>query len=70
MKALIFHKNIAFYQRKAYNTQRTNIQFLTNKLVIEIDFKQKIVITKSPRQINAEFYKLEQRSCLSMFYLQ
>jgi hypothetical protein len=64
-KALIFHKNIAFFQRKAYNIQRTNNDFLTQILLIEIDFKQKIVIPMSPRQVNAEFYKLQQRSCLS-----
>jgi hypothetical protein len=66
-KALIFHKNIAFFQRKAYNIQRTNNDFLTQILLIEIDFKQKIVIPMSPRQVNAEFYKLQQRSCLSKF---
>jgi hypothetical protein len=38
-KALIFHKNIAFFQRKAYNIQRTNNDFLTQILLIEIDFK-------------------------------
>ncbi len=64
-KALIFHKNIAFFQRKAYNIQRTDNDFLNQILLIEIDLKQKIVIPMSPRQVNAEFYKLQQRSCLS-----
>ena len=60
MKALVFQINIAFYQRKANNTQRTRHSIFNKPIVIEIDFKQKIVIPKSPRQVNAEFYKLEQ----------
>ena len=33
-------------------------------LFIELDFKQKILIGMSPRQINREFYNQQQRSVL------
>ena len=63
-KALIFHKNVAYFQRKAYNDHHTIKEKLRNKLMIEFDFKQKIVIGMSPRQVNDEYYNQVQRTCL------
>ena len=61
-----FHKNVARCQREAYNEHRTNINILRDKILIEFDFKQKIVIGLSPRQISEEYYNLIQRSCLGI----
>ena len=46
---------MAFFQRKAYNEHRQIKDNLKNKLLIEFDFKQKIVIGMSPRQVNDEY---------------
>ena len=51
-KALIFHKNVAYFQRQAFNDQHKIKEKLRNKILLEIDFKQKIVIGLSPRQVN------------------
>jgi hypothetical protein len=64
---LSFHKNIAKAQRNAYNLHCKNPDFLKNKLLIELDFKQKFVIGLSPRQISSEYYHQIQRSCLGKF---
>ena len=63
-KALIFHKNVAYFQRQAFNDQHKIKEKLRNKILLEIDFKQKIVINLSPRQVNEEYYKQVQRTCL------
>jgi hypothetical protein len=34
-----------------------------------MDFKQKFVIGLSPRQVNEEYFKQVQRSCLGCFFL-
>ena len=51
-------------QRGAYNKQRTDIDNLRGKLLIEVDFKQKIVIGLSPRQVSSEYYNQVSRSLL------
>ena len=58
------HINIADTQRKSYNQQRKNKLVLTENILIELDFKQKIPIGLSPRQINKEYYEQELRTCL------
>ena len=63
-KALLFHKNLARSQRQAYNKQHKNYEYLEEKILIEIDYKQKMILPMSPRQVNAEYYKLQQRICL------
>ena len=63
-EAIVFHKNISICQRIAYNNQRKDIDFLKNKILIEIDFKQKIIIGISPRQVSGEYYNQSARSCL------
>jgi hypothetical protein len=55
-EAIIFHKNISSIQRAAYNKHRTDLEGLKGKLLIEMDFKQKIIIGLSPRQVSSEYY--------------
>ena len=66
-QSILFHKNIAKLQRASYSHQTNNIDFLRNKLLIELDFKQKFVIGLSPRQVSGEYYNQIQRSCLGKF---
>ena len=40
------HQKIAEDQRLAYNFQRKNVQLLNTRILIDVDFKQKIVIGK------------------------
>ncbi len=63
-QSILFHQNIAYSQRVSYSHQIKNIDFLTNKLLIELDFKQKFVIGLSPRQVSREYYNQTMRSCL------
>lgn len=63
-EAILFHKNVAQCQRIAYNDHHTNVNTLKNKVLIEIDFKQKIKIGLSPRQFSKEFYQQILLSCL------
>jgi hypothetical protein len=63
-ETILFHKNIAQCQRIAYNDNHTNCNTLKNKVLIEIDFKQKIKIGLSPRQFSKEFYQQILLSCL------
>jgi hypothetical protein len=65
----MFHKNLARCQRLAYNNHHTNVEFLKNKIMIVLDFKQKILIGMSPRQINSEYYNQKERSCLGNIFL-
>ena len=64
LKALLFHKNVAYCQRLAYNNHHKNYEFLRGKILIEIDYKQKIAIGMSPRQVSSEYYNQAMRSCL------
>ena len=63
-EAINFHKNVVQIQIDTYNVQHKDYKILNNKILIEVDFKQKFVIGLSPRQINSEFYNQLQRSCL------
>jgi len=69
-----FHKEIANRQRNAYNRMRTDINFLKDNLLIEIDYKQKIILGKSPRQRSMDFYdeNMPQRSFLGLgiYYIE
>ena len=60
------HKKIADTQRNAYNVQRKDKNSLAKQLLIEVDYKQKIVIGLSPRQINKEYYLQELRTLLGI----
>lgn len=63
-EAILFHKNVAKCQRLAYNNHRKNLEELRGKLLIELDFKEKIKIGMSPRQVSREFYEQISVSCL------
>ena len=62
--AIQFHRKIAQVQREAYNKMRKDKLLLKDALLIDIDFKQKIVIGSSPRQISSEYFKNIQKSLL------
>ena len=64
--AILFHKNIARAQREAFTRDRTNVEWLKNKIMIEVDFKQKIILGNGPRQINTDYYdnRNRLRTCL------
>ncbi len=68
-EAIIEHKVNASIQREAYTFQRNSKEFLKNKVFIDLDFKQKIIIGLSPIQVNSEFYNLENRTLLGKYYL-
>jgi hypothetical protein len=57
-----FHRSIAKRQRLPYEKDRTDIPLDT--LVIDLDFKQKIVIGDGPRQTNLTHYSQKQKSML------
>jgi hypothetical protein len=68
---VIYHRMIATSQTDSYRTHKNSKQILKDHLLIEADYKQKIVIGMSRRQTNLEYYKLKQRSCLGfgVYYL-
>jgi hypothetical protein len=66
LKTILFHKRIANRQREVYNNSRINSELLKNALLIEIDFKQKIIIGHGPRQLNTEYYVQKQKSLLGI----
>jgi hypothetical protein len=56
LKLIEFHKSIADRQRKSYNKQRLNVDELNGKILIEIDYKQKINLGEGPRQLGSEYF--------------
>ena len=69
-EAIIQHKLNSSLQREAYKFQRKSKEFLKNKVFIDLDFKQKIIIGLSPIQVNSEYYNLENRTLLGkLFFL-
>lgn len=65
-EALLFHKNVSKIQREAYK-KHLKVDHLKGKILIELDYKQKIKIGLSPRQVSDEYYKQKERSCLGLF---
>jgi hypothetical protein len=63
---ILFHENVARAQRIAYKNDHESVQQLKETLLIELDFKQKIVIGMRPRQVNKEFHQQQIRSCLGL----
>ena len=59
-----FHKTIALKQREIYKNQKTNKLLLKDNILIEMDFKQKIIIGQGPRQVNAQYYDNRKRTFL------
>lgn len=67
LEEIEYHKNIADRQRKIYNKYRQDPNLLgNNSILIEVDWKEKIYYgKKSPRQVNADWYKYGSCSLLS-----
>ena len=65
-ESILFHKNVGKIQKMAYNEHLNVVSKLNGKILIELDFKQKIIVGLSPRQISNEYYKQIIRSCLGM----
>ncbi|CAF0871784.1 unnamed protein product, partial [Brachionus calyciflorus] len=59
---LDFHKSIAKRQREAYNLMKNTLA--EDYILIEIDWKQKILLGLSPRQTNSEFWNQKTRTLL------
>ena len=64
IKLLDYHYSVANLQRKSYVESKNNLK--NGQLFIEMDFKQKIRIGMSPRQINSEFFKQRLRFVLGI----
>ncbi len=64
IKLLDYHYSIATLQRRSYVELKNNIK--DDQIFIEIDFKQKIRIGMSPRQINSEYFKQQLRFVLGI----
>jgi hypothetical protein len=66
--AINYHKNIAKVQRAAYNDHHKNVETLRGKIMIELDYKEKIQIghKTNPRQSSKEFYESTSRSFLGL----
>jgi hypothetical protein len=62
---IMHHKMVSNNQRNAYNNNRKNLR--SGELLIEADYKQKIIIGLSPRQPSKEYYEQELRSCLGKY---
>lgn len=67
LKEVEYHKKIALQQRNEYNSMRKDVNLLKKNILIELDFKQKIVIGTSPRQVNSEYYNQELRGLLGKY---
>ena len=61
-----FNRKVANNQRKAYNRMRTDTNLLKNSVLIDIDFKQKIIIGDGPEMVSGEYFERQQRSCLGV----
>lgn len=47
-----FHQKIAARQRKAYNRDRIELESFKNSIMIELDFKAKVILGENIRQVN------------------
>jgi hypothetical protein len=58
LESIQWHMQLAERQRKSYVRDRVDIQSMTDRIVIEIDFKSAITLgDKGPRQLNEEFFQ-------------
>ena len=64
VKEVQFHRCIAHMQNKMYNTMKKDPNLLSNSLLIDLDFKQKIVIGDAPCMLSGEYFERKQRSML------
>ncbi len=61
-KLIEFHRKLSKVQRESYAKMQKDKSLLTNSILIDFDFKQKILIGMSPRQTNDEYYVQKQRN--------
>jgi hypothetical protein len=66
LRSIEYHKSIADRQRLSYNKQRKDIDFLEGKILIDIDFKEKIILGKSPRQLNSYFFDNDKKKVICL----
>ena len=64
LMSIQFHRKIANIQRESYNKMRKDPDTLKDTILIELDFKQKIIIGKSPRQVSTEYFNPIQKTLL------
>ena len=64
LMAIQFHRRIAKIQRDSYNKMKKDLILSKETILIDLDFKQKIVIGASPRQVNIEYFNQVQKSLL------
>jgi hypothetical protein len=55
LKTIIRHRLIANNQRKAYYNMKGDADFLKDKVLIDLDFKQQITLGLGPVQISSEY---------------
>ena len=68
LRTLEFHRTISKNQRTSYNSYRHDVTKLDGKLLIELDFKQKIILGEGPRQLNEEWFsKIKKQAVLLGF---
>ena len=64
IKEVQFHRNVAKMQKRAYNQMKSDIDLLKDSILIDLDFKQKIIIGDSPNMVSGEYFERQQRSLL------
>lgn len=64
LKLIKYHKQIAKRQRQSYNNMLIDVNLFEEGILIEMDFKQKVLIGMSPRQVSSEYYKQQLRNVL------
>jgi hypothetical protein len=66
LNSVDYHKSTAERQRRAYNSQRNDLNLLKTSILIDIDFKQRIILGEGPRQLNSEFYQAEKKGVVCL----
>lgn len=71
LKALQYHKDIAVRQKDAYTRMKSDCNIFKDKILIDIDFKQKISLGEGPRQRSQEYYNRPIRGLIGfgIYYL-
>ena len=66
-----FHQSVAKRQRNCYNADLVNKELLKSSIIIDMDFKQKIVIGMGPQQVSSDYYDQQQRALFGfgIYYL-
>jgi hypothetical protein len=59
-QAIDYHKMVAKRQRDACNKMRNDAKYIAENLIIEIDFKQKVILSKSPKERSTDYYQQQQ----------